>query len=165
MPNEQKLLFKKKKICLSISEFRFQDFKIFRVCLEMPPPSKKQKTGKINYQKGRNKSLDTLLCDNNSNSSTCIQMNDLTVEDSNQSLEIRSNSKNTFDQEIQTTIDFRTIGTQTLDPYSRYKSSTEDFHFDMIKDLCCIFIDSLSSWNAINKRLHILLIILIRNNY
>lgn len=42
--------------------------------------------------------------------------------------------------------------TQTIDPYSCYKSSVEDFDFEKIRDLCCIFIDSLSSWSSMNHR-------------
>ena len=46
----------------------------------------------------------------------------------------------------------KTAQTQTTDPYFVYKSTVEDFSYEKISDLCSLFIDSISSWNAINFR-------------
>ena len=46
----------------------------------------------------------------------------------------------------------KTAETQTTDPYSVYKSPVEDFSYEKISDLCSVFFDSISFWNAINFR-------------
>lgn len=111
----------------------------------MVPPNKRQKAGALNFAKRKDNALETMFEENNSNSSTCAQINQLSFDDSNHSFNLTLNHGKNVSNNI-------SIGTQTIDPYSKFKSSTEDFDFEKISDLCCIFIDSLTSWTSINNR-------------
>ena len=93
---------------------------------------------------------------------TIIEQSDLNINDIIASCIETSNEPNTPEIiDLKEHSNTKTAETQTIDPYSFYKSSVEDFSYDNISDLCSIFINSISSWNGINYRTFIVIIYLI----
>ena len=77
-----------------------------------------------------------------------LSINDIVVSNlltTNESIhsntDISSNSSN-----------LKTAERQKTEAYSVYKSLVEDFSYEKISDLCSVFFDSISFWNAINFR-------------